>query len=127
MNKKTNAKYQREWYRNNGSMTGVVYKIINNITGDYFIGATMKPLPAALKQHRYLARKRGSNAPLHEAMREYGENNFTIELHYECEYYDDMILQKEMFILSLKPAYNNKTKLRILERGEKDTSGGDTK
>lgn len=126
MNKQTNAKNQREWYRRNGFITGAIYKIINNVNGDYFIGSTVKPLSAALRQHIYLAVRRGSNAPLHEAMRKYGEKNFSIELHYECDYYDNRVLQKEMFLLSLKPAYNNKTKLRILERGEKDTSSSDT-
>jgi hypothetical protein len=126
MNKKINAKNQREWYRRNGFMHGAIYKIINNITGDYFIGSTVKPLGAALRQHIYLAVRRGSNAPLHEAMRKYGEKNFSVELHYECEYFDDRVLQKEMFVLSLKPAYNNKTKLRILERGEKNTGRSNT-
>lgn len=56
-----------------------IYKIVNLVNGKLYIGQTTKSLQHRFKRHIYLA-KRGKNAPLYDAMRKYGIDNFRIEL-----------------------------------------------
>jgi group I intron endonuclease len=90
----------------------MIYKILNNITGDFYIGYTSKTLQERLTNHIYAA-KGGTNTHLHKAMRKYGCDNFSIE----CLQEDGNLNEDEaLWIAKLQPAYN------MTKGGE----GGDT-
>lgn len=60
-------------------MTGIIYKITNNINNKVYIGKTLETLEKRWKQHQkdYL---RFSDRPLYRAINKYGIENFTIEI-----------------------------------------------
>lgn len=60
---------------------GHIYKITNNITGMMYVGKTFKTLKERWKVHKSdSTRDRNNTRPLYRALREYGVDNFSIEL-----------------------------------------------
>lgn len=80
-----------------------VYKILNEITGDFYIGKTARTLQQRFKQHQYDA-KRGSETIIHRAMRKYGFENFSIQVLEQVE--DDLDSKECLWIERLDPLYN---------------------
>lgn len=78
----------------------MIYKIINTINGDFYIGKTSKTIEQRWKAHCYNAKK-GVVTYLYNAIRKYGVENFQVEFLSEG-------LDKEeiFFISSLQPKYN---------------------
>lgn len=82
-----------------------VYKIINEITSEIYIGKTINQISDRFKRHCYLAAF-GSDTYLHRAIRKYGQDNFKVEL---IEKYSSLELLNEgerHWILNLNPNYN---------------------
>ena len=81
-----------------------VYKITNNITGDFYIGSSKNI------KHRWAAHKSPSkwkqlpSSKLYKAMAQYGHDNFTIEVIEET---DNLREREQYYIDQLKPSYNN--------------------
>ena len=81
-----------------------VYKITNNITGDFYIGSSKNikhrwahhKSPSMWKQH--------PNSKLYKDMAQYGRDNFTIEVIEETA---DLKEREQYWIEQLKPSYNN--------------------
>ena len=81
-----------------------IYKITNNITGDFYIGSSkdiklrwyIHKTPYTIKQH--------PNVKLYKAMAQYGRDNFTIEVIEETT---DLHNREQYYIEQLKPSYNN--------------------
>lgn len=93
----------------------LIYKIVNKLTGDFYIGKTTKTKEERLQRHLYTS-SYGSETHLHKAMRKYGESNFIIE-EVECQLSEDILDEREMYwIKNLNPPYN------MTEGGD----GGDT-
>jgi group I intron endonuclease len=83
----------------------LIYKIVNNLTGDFYIGKTTKTKEERLQKHFYSS-SYGSKTHLHRAIRKYGENHFTIE-EVECLLSEDTLNQREKYwIKKLNPSYN---------------------
>lgn len=80
-----------------------IYKITNRVTGDIYVGKTVKSLAERFYYHCYDSKK--SNTHLHRAMRKHGKENFTIELLEECEVVKLNELEVKWIAL-LKPRYN---------------------
>lgn len=80
-----------------------VYKIVNKINGDFYIGKTSKSIESRWKQHLYYANK-GSETYLYKAMKKYGVDNFSIELLEEVE--KDLNIREIFWIEKLEPKYN---------------------
>jgi predicted GIY-YIG superfamily endonuclease len=57
---------------------GMVYKVTNTATGEFYIGATKSPLNKRLKEHKRDARN-GKNSEVAKAIRQYGADKFVIE------------------------------------------------
>jgi Helix-turn-helix/GIY-YIG catalytic domain len=57
---------------------GYIYRITNRVNGKSYIGQTTRTVAQRFAPHKYDA-KRGSDVPLHRAMRKYGVENFTVE------------------------------------------------
>lgn len=62
-------------------MNGKVYKITNNVTGESYIGKTIRTIEERFKEHCHgTERDDGRRSLLQKAMAEYGYRNFSIEL-----------------------------------------------
>ena len=82
-----------------------VYKITNNITGDFYIGSS-KNIKQRWAQHKYLSQwKLHPNSKLYLAMASYGLDNFTFEI---IEKTDNLREREQYYIEQLKPSYNNR-------------------
>lgn len=82
-----------------------LYKITNRLTGEFYIGQTIKPPDYRFRKHRELA-VRGGGYFLHTAMRRYGVDSFDLEVIMECQTRDELNEQEIKFIEELKPVYN---------------------
>ena len=81
-----------------------VYKITNNITGDFYIGSS-KDIKLRWANHKCLSRwKRQSNSKLYQAFIKYGLNNFTFDIIEETT---DLHNREQHWVEQLKPSYNN--------------------
>lgn len=85
-------------------MGGYVYIITNKITGDTYIGATIRPIKKRWKYHR-MEKRRGTSA-LHIAMRQYKSENFSIEEIASAIYTADLTLLETDLIEEYQPTYN---------------------
>lgn len=56
-----------------------IYKITNKINGKAYIGQTINSIQVRWTQHRSEASTYRRNTPIHNAIRKYGKENFTIE------------------------------------------------
>jgi len=83
----------------------LIYKIVNRVNGDFYIGKTTKPKEVRLQEHFYNSTY-NSQTYLHRAMRKYGCSNFTIE-EVETQIPEEKLDEKEIFwIETLNPKYN---------------------
>lgn len=83
----------------------IIYKIINKINGDFYIGKTTKSKEERLKKHFYTS-SYGSKTHLHRSIRKYGISNFIIE-ELESNIEKEKLNEREQFwINKLNPQYN---------------------
>lgn len=83
-----------------------VYKIINTITGDFYIGSS-KDVKRRLAQHkRPSAWKKQPNNLLYKDIQKYGLDIFEFQVIAEVEA-DKLKEAEQKFIETLKPTYNN--------------------
>jgi group I intron endonuclease len=80
-----------------------IYKITNNINGDFYIGKTIKTPEERLQRHFYSA-KYQSHTYLHRAMRKYGFENFCIEIVETNP--KDLNVAEVKYISEMTPQYN---------------------
>jgi group I intron endonuclease len=86
----------------------MIYKIVNKLTGDFYIGKTTKTKEERLQKHFYTS-SYGSETHLHRAIRKYGKSNFIIE-EVECPLPEDILDKREIYwIEKLNPPYNMTT------------------
>ena len=86
-------------------MTSGVYKITNNITGDFYIGSS-KNIEKRWSKHRSPSvHKQRPNSKLYKAMASYGLDNFTFEIIEET---DNLREREQYWIEQLKPSYNSR-------------------
>ena len=87
------------------NMTSGVYKITNNITGDFYIGSS-KNIESRWAGHKCLStHKRHPNSKLYKDMASYGLDNFKFEVLEETA---DLHNREQYWIEQLKPSYNSK-------------------
>lgn len=83
----------------------IIYKITNKQNNKFYIGQTRNPLKRRWRDHVGAAR-RGSLAPIHQAIRKYGDDKFTVEILLKCSSLKEMNEKEINLISSLKPQYN---------------------
>lgn len=76
-----------------------VYKITNNINGLVYIGCTTNGCSFRFHRHLLKAKDGESNYPLHKAIREFGENNFSVSLLEFCNDEKEM-QEREIFYIA---------------------------
>lgn len=80
-----------------------IYKIINTLNQDFYIGKTVQSIADRYRKHKRKAKVGTSH--LYKSMRKYGVENFVIEAIEECV--ADIINDREIFFISkLRPRYN---------------------
>ena len=96
-----------------------IYKIINTITGDSYIGSS-KNIKSRWMQHKKPSTwKNHPNNPMYQDMQKYGTDKFAFEILAEVEV-DKLKETEQQFIETLKPTYNNyNAKGRDVERRKK--------
>lgn len=81
-----------------------IYRIINLITNDFYIGKTKHSISRRFRSH-LSAMRRGSSSHLHRAIRKYGEQNFVAENVESVS--EQNLSEREMYwINELQPHYN---------------------
>ena len=83
-----------------------VYKIINTITGDFYVGSS-KNVKLRWKQHKRLSVwNRYKNNQMYLDMKNYGIDKFELQILEEVEI-EQLKETEQRFIEMLKPTYNN--------------------
>jgi group I intron endonuclease len=83
----------------------IIYKIVNKVNGDFYIGKTTKPKEERLQKHFYNS-SYNSQTHLHRAIRKYGYSSFIIE-EVETQIPKEKLDEREIFwIKKLSPPYN---------------------
>jgi len=79
------------------SVIASIYKVINKLNDDMYIGSTVQKLERRWSRHKSDARTlKGKHNLLYDAIREYGEANFEISLIFEGEFEnEDEVLRCE--------------------------------
>lgn len=81
-----------------------IYKILNHVTGDYYIGSSKNLFRRKEEHFGKLKSKKHKNVILQRAWDKYGENNFVFEIIETCDI--SLLLDRENFYLSKNPKYN---------------------
>ena len=82
-----------------------VYKITNNITGDFYVGSS-KDIKLRWANHRCLSQwKQQPNSKLYKDMAEFGLDNFTFDIIEETT---DLHNREQYYIEQLNPSYNDR-------------------
>lgn len=104
---------------NESQKISAVYKIVNEVTGDFYVGSS-KNVKERLAQHKRISVwKQQPNNPLYKDMQKYGIENFRFQVlvQVEPEYLTET---EQKFIEMLKPTYNsNRANGRDVERYRK--------
>ena len=83
----------------------IIYKITNKVNNKIYIGQTRNQLKNRWRDHIGAAR-RGSLAPIHQAIRKYSAEQFKLEILEKCSSLEEMN-QREIDLISfMKPQYN---------------------
>ena len=82
-----------------------VYKITNNITGDFYIGSSCNIKQRWAVHKCVSAWKLQPNSKLYKSMASYGLDNFTFEI---IEKTDNLREREQYWIEHLKPTYNDR-------------------
>ena len=82
-----------------------IYKITNNLTGEFYVGQTINTPEYRFRKHIELS-VRGGGYYIHNAMRRYGVNSFSLETLCECETREELDDREIEAIKDMKPHYN---------------------
>ena len=83
-----------------------IYKIINTITGDFYIGSSKNVKQRCINHKCPSSWRRFPNNPLYLNMKRYGIDKFDFEILAEVEV-GSLKETEQQFIETLKPTYNN--------------------
>jgi predicted GIY-YIG superfamily endonuclease len=88
--------------------TAKIYKIVNTINDDIYVGSTKNELRKRLNEHKKDAKKKPERNGLYQMMNEHLFENFRIVLieTVECENKEEQVRHEQLFIDALKPKLN---------------------
>ena len=96
-----------------------IYKVLNTVDDDVYIGSTCVGLATRMSKHRAAARMNRSKCKLMTKMNDIGIENFYIELikeYPECENIEQLRKLEGEYITELQPALNH----RVAGRSQKE-------
>lgn len=82
-----------------------IYRLTNKINGKFYIGKTIKTLKQRFGGHKAHS-NHGSKHYIHNAMRKYGYDNFSMELIESVQDIDSLNTRELYWISELNPEYN---------------------
>lgn len=96
---------------------GKIYRIVNEVTNDIYIGSTCNPLCLRMALHRYHART-GNTSKVYQVMTEIGIEHFKIQLleEFPCDSRKELQEREEQFINMLRPTLNQRSANATPER-----------
>lgn len=88
---------------------GVIYRIVNDINDDFYIGSTTTTLSRRMASHRSSLKVAMKTSKLYRMMREIGETHFRIVLveEYPCHNKQQLIQREEYWRTELRPTLNS--------------------
>ena len=92
--------------RNMAEIINGIYKIINTVTGDFYIGSSKNIEKRWAVHKRPSVWKKCPNNPMYLDMQKYGVDKFVFEILEEVEI-ESLKETEQKFIETLKPTYNN--------------------
>lgn len=103
--------------------SGKIYKIVNDINDDIYVGSTCQQLSNRMSCHRSHSNNDQFNGLLYQAMRHFGTDHFKIILIelFPCNLKIELCAREDHHIRELKPKLNvnnavlNKDKLKIVK------------
>jgi len=97
---------------------GRIYKIINDINDEIYIGSTCKPLSNRMGLHRSAARTKQVQSKFYARMNELGIQHFRIILieNYPCNSREELNQREDYYIQELKPSLNQRCAIFNEER-----------
>ena len=97
---------------------GKIYKVVNSINDDFYIGSTTVSLSRRMACHRQSAKVNTST--LYMKMREVGIKYFSIQLitYYPCSSLHELFMKEDEYIHQLKPCLNMHMNISSDERKE---------
>lgn len=98
----------------------IVYQITNKVNDEFYIGITTKTLKERFNKHMVDARY-GRKYKLHNAIRKYGTDNFTIKKIDEVKTIEELRNREIELIEKLNPSYNISPGGTIAFNGHKHT------
>jgi group I intron endonuclease len=84
-----------------------IYKITNIITGNFYIGKTIRPLEKRFYHHKYGAIKHKNKSHLQLSMNKYGHDKFIIKEICPASSEDELNALEMKYIQDLCPYYNH--------------------
>ena len=89
--------------------TGKIYKIVNTITNDVYVGSTICTLKKRFNEHKSSAYRGTCNhLKLYKLIEDVGIDNFKIELieHFPCDNHFDLVRREGYYIYTLNASLN---------------------
>lgn len=84
-----------------------IYKIVNTVTNDFYIGSTKVCFRRRFCQHKSDLRKNiHKNIHLQRAYNKYGKNNFSFIILEVMDNLDEIVIMEQLYIDYEKPKYN---------------------
>jgi len=81
----------------------IIYKIVNSITSDFYIGKTTGSLELRWQKH---CRNSSNCRYLSNAIKKYGKSSFRLEVLKVCQSLEDLNISEKHFIKTMSPLYN---------------------
>ena len=96
---------KNRYLRKNSKAGGVIYKITNILTDDFYIGSSTNLYKRYYTHIYHMRKQKNTCIKLNRAVKKYGEENFKFEIISKCpiEY---VLKMEQWFISNLKPSYN---------------------
>lgn len=93
--------------------SGKIYKLVNDVDNEIYVGSTCLPLHKRLYEHKSLSKKR-PNARVYQYVHQIGWQNVKIVLleTYACNTKDELLRRERHWIDELKPSLNKVLPLR---------------
>ena len=92
-------------YMTNKSRGGVIYKIVNLVNNDFYIGSTQNFIKRYYTHINHLRINKQSCTLLIRAINKYKEENFKLEIIEEC-LPEELLTREQYYLDTLLPKYN---------------------
>ena len=92
------------------NIMGRIYKLLNVVTGDEYIGSTRNSITRRYQQIMTAARKGKGRGLIYDNIRAWGEDCFDIFLLYECTEQDNLLQKEIEYINNINPSLNSNLK-----------------